>query len=550
MGARDRAGTDSSYGLLRVYSYYRFALSLLLLVMYFALRRADIVEFFLPSLYIGTAVPYALLNLLTLVLVLRRPRDPRPRHVFAMLVLDIAALVLVTHASGGVNSGFAVLLMVTVAAAAVFVRGQVATLVAAVASLAVLSEAVFLMAARASGVGTLFSAGVLGMLLFLSSLLVQRLAARLESSQELALEKSGEVIELQRLNQLIIERMRTGILFIDANDRVRIANQAALQLLGLGDTGDRRLPAPVARALAQWRADPWQAIAPLRIEDGGPLVQLAFTRIQAASGDGTLVFAEDFTQVAQQAQQLKLVSLGRLTASIAHEIRNPLGSISHAAQLLRESPQLPAEDQRLVDIVLGNSRRTNEVIESVLTLSRGHQPRPERIRLRAWLQRFVDELQLRGSGELPRVRVEVAPEETEVSVDPTHLRQILHNLCENGLRYSLRETGAATLLLRAATDPDTGLSQLDVVDQGPGIAAADSASIFEPFFTTEVSGTGLGLYLSRELCEANQIRLEYRREPGAGSCFRLNFPHPDRRAITRDATQGGTTRNPHARSTA
>jgi len=244
------------------------------------------------------------------------------------------------------------------------------------------------------------------------------------------------------------------------------------------------------------------------------------------------VFAEDFTRIAQQAQQLKLASLGRLTASIAHEIRNPLGSISHAAQLLRESSDLPADDHRLVEIVIGNAERTNEVIESVLTLSRGQQPRPERILLGEWLQRFAVELRQRTHDARIDLEVTAGAAQATVSADPTHLRQVLQNLAENGLRYSLRAVGEPSLALRLDTDPQTGLPFLDVIDHGTGVPAEDIDRIFEPFFTTEATGTGLGLYLSRELCEASQTRLEYRAEPGAGGCFRLCFPHPDRRTAT------------------
>lgn len=259
------------------------------------------------------------------------------------------------------------------------------------------------------------------------------------------------------------------------------------------------------------------------------MVRLSFARIQAPAGDGTLVFAEDFTQITQQAQQLKLASLGRLTASIAHEIRNPLGSISHAAQLLRESPELPREDKRLVDIVIGNAQRTNEVVETVLTLSRGRLPQPERTALAPWLAAFVADYHSQGHTSAPRIEVSVEPMTLEVSMDLAHLRQVLQNLCDNGLRYSLRQTGQAALSLRASVDPESGFAALDVIDRGPGVPEESVDAIFEPFFTTETSGTGLGLYLSRELCEANRVRIEYRREPQGGSCFRLVFPHPDRR---------------------
>ncbi|MFM7785310.1 MAG: sensor histidine kinase [Gammaproteobacteria bacterium] len=533
MNPPEAVDTQNRYGLLRVYSYYRLALAALLLLMFAALRGTETGALMQRGLYLGTAVSYAVLNAIVLALVLARRRTPRPRKVFALLVLDIATLVVITHASGGINSGFAVLLMVTVGAGAVMVPGQIATLVAAVASIGVLAEALYVVVQRDQPVSGVFSAGVLGALLFASSLLVQGLAGRLARSQALAQQRAGEVLELQRVNQLIVQRMLTGILFIDAEDRIRVANGSAARLLGLpesvlGESG-AELPATLAEALHTWRAQPDWVLPPIRPREDGPSVRLSFARIQAPAGDGTLVFAEDFTQITQQAQQLKLASLGRLTASIAHEIRNPLGSISHAAQLLRESPELPREDRRLVEIVIGNAQRTNEVVETVLTLSRGRLPQPERTALSPWLAAFVAEYHPQTNTVTPRIEVSVEPETLEVSMDLAHLRQVMQNLCDNGLRYSLRETGQATLALRASVDPESGLAALDVIDRGPGVPEESVDAIFEPFFTTETSGTGLGLYLSRELCEANRVRIEYRREPQGGSCFRLVFPHPDRR---------------------
>jgi len=437
-----RPDAESGYTLLRVYSYYRSALALLLCLMFFLLIRSESAVTLQRGLYLNTTLTYAALALLQLAAVLLRPRAPRPRNVFAMLLMDIAALILISHASGGINGGHAVLLMVVTGAAAVFVPGQIATLVAAVASIAVLLEALWLVYREVSPIGEVFSAGLLGVLLFTSSVLVQRLAVRLQKSQALATQRAREVAELQQLNQLIVQRMQTGILLVDGGNRVRIANHAASRLLGTGmrefADEDASVPAAITAALETWRRNPQRLLAPFKLREDGPQVQLSFAKLESATGDATLVFAEDFTRIAQQAQQLKLASLGRLTASIAHEIRNPLGSISHAAQLLRESSELPADDHRLVEIVIGNAERTNEVIESVLTLSRGQQPRPERIALREWLGRLATELRQRMPDA--RIQLDAEGQASEASVDPTHLRQILQNLAENGLRYSLRAT--------------------------------------------------------------------------------------------------------------
>lgn len=539
MSLRPASPTASGDPLLRIYAWYRFALSVLLLISYSVFSSARNATHFLPLLYLGTAIPYAVLNLLTLVVVLVRPRHHRPRHLFLILAIDIAALVLITHASGGINSGFAVLLMVTVAAAAIFVTGQIATLVAAVASLAVLAEALILIIVHDGSSGTLLPAGLLGMLLFASSLLIQRLAVRLRHSQQLAHEKTAEVTELEQLNQLIVQRMRTGLLFLDTDDHIRIANESALHLLGItahtddiaGGNAQQLLPPQVQQALQHWREDPQHVGAPLQLRENGPLVLLSFTRLQGPNGNGTLTFVEDFSQITQQAQQLKLASLGRLTASIAHEIRNPLGSISHAGQLLRESTRLSPEDGRLVEIVLGNAQRTNQVIESVLTLSRGQLPNPELIVLDEWLRHFVNEFPQHVADTSIRIELRESGNGIEVRVDPTHLRQVMTNVCENGLRYSRRSTGEATLDIALHTDPRNGLAYMDVIDQGAGVAPEMIGSIFEPFFTTEHGGTGLGLYLAAQLCEANRIRLEYLNTAETGSCFRLNFGHPRRRSV-------------------
>lgn len=543
MNAGTRAIVEHGDPLFRIYAWYRLALSLLLLVGFLAFPVGDPDIPFQPLLYLGTTVPYAVLNLVTLVAVIARPRQPRTRHLFMMFVLDIAALVLITHASGGISSGFAILLMVTVATAAIFVPGQIATLVAAVASLAVLADALLLIVMHDNRSDTLLPSGLLGMLLFAGSLSMQRLATRLRHSQQLAHERAEEVLELERINRLIVQRMRTGILFLDTRNRVRIANDAASQLLNIDPHANatRRLllPPQAREAMERWREDPQQPASPVRLRENGPLVLLSFTQLAGPSEAGTLVFAEDFSQITQQAQQLKLASLGRLTASIAHEIRNPLGSISHAAQLLRESPQLPPEDARLVEIVLGNAQRTNDVIESVLTLSRGQPPHPEIIALGDWLQRFAGEFGQRNASAAITVSIDPVASGLEVRVDPTHLHRVLTNLCENGLRYSERSTGKATLDIALWADPQSRLARVDVIDQGSGIAPGMIEHVFEPFFTTEHGGTGLGLYLARELCEANQMHLEYVDVPQGGGCFRLHFGHPRRRNASSIETGNG-----------
>ena len=231
----------------------------------------------------------------------------------------------------------------------------------------------------------------------------------------------------------------------------------------------------------------------------------------------------------QRVRQMKLASLGRLTASIAHEIRNPLGAISHASQLLEEAPALAPAEKRLVEIILNHCARVNHIIEDVLHMSRQRQEASERVNLQDWLAQFVENYrsthQLNGA-----ITISVTPPETELRVIISQLEQILNNLFENGLRYSAQSTGFTTLSLEGGmTGPqEFQVPFLHVIDDGPGVDPQTEEHLFEPFHTTENAGTGLGLYISKELCEANQAQLSYRRTESGKSCFSIHFPHPDR----------------------
>ena len=267
---------------------------------------------------------------------------------------------------------------------------------------------------------------------------------------------------------------------------------------------------------------------PFDIAPTTPEIRANFSAVRPERPDAdVIVFLEDTVEIQQQAQQLKLAALGRLSASIAHEIRNPLGAISHAGQLLSESRNLDKGDTRLTDIINMQSRRLNGVIENVLELSRRSPPSPIRLNLLAWLTEFVAEFRQSMPDEV-EIHISVNPDSTEVRVDPGQLNQAVTNLVLNGLRYSKEETGHAKLVIEGGIDATTDRAYLNVVDDGPGVADEQISHLFEPFFTTERTGTGLGLYLTRELCEANQARVTYTRNPNRGSCFRITFAHPDR----------------------
>jgi two-component system sensor histidine kinase PilS (NtrC family) len=236
-----------------------------------------------------------------------------------------------------------------------------------------------------------------------------------------------------------------------------------------------------------------------------------------------VVFLEDTSLIAERVQQAKLAALGRLSASIAHEIRNPIGAMSHAGQLLAESPGMRTEERRLTDIIRVNARRVSQIVESVLALSKRDKTRPERLQLRPWLEDFAREFVQTLELDEAAVRVTQTAIDVEADMDPTHLHQIVWNLCDNAVKYASAAAGAIAVDLACGIVETSGRPYVEVADRGSGIDPAKAEEIFEPFYTGQPGGTGLGLYISRELAERNGATLRYHARPGGGSMFRVVF---------------------------
>ncbi|MFA7552737.1 MAG: ATP-binding protein [Spongiibacteraceae bacterium] len=537
---------QQNHSLLKIYTVYRVLLSCALLSTFFLSSDKSLLGQLKPEQFIYTAGFYLLINLIGLLLILPKKIPFNSQQLFVNFLFDITIVIILTDASNGVASGLGMLLVVIVAASSIMLRGQLALLSAAFASLAIIADTSRLITGGSLPTSSFLPAGLLGMVFFITAFLIHTLAVRIRGAQTLAAQRAIDVEKLQTLNQNIVQRMRTGIIVVDQLDRVQLANTAARELLAIPKNGSNcsgekpsDLNTQLLLQLHQWRQSPYYQTPLFRASETGPELQASFSAL-ADGDDGntdTLIFIEDNRRIAQQAQQIKLASLGRLTASIAHEIRNPLGAISHAAQLLAESEQLDSADQRLSEIIQKHSKRMNNVIENVLQLSTRSAPNPEKFDLNKWLQQFIDEFENNDhdSGHnndqvYKNFNITLTSDQPcEVTMDCSQLNQVLTNLAQNGLRYSLQQTGRATLQFHSQINPSTGLAVLDIIDDGPGIEQQALGKLFEPFYTTEVKGSGLGLYISRELCEANEARLDYLRNNKGKSCFRISFPHPDRR---------------------
>ncbi|MDH4276081.1 MAG: ATP-binding protein, partial [Gammaproteobacteria bacterium] len=427
------------------------------------------------------------------------------------IAADIVAISLVMFASGGVNSGVGMLLIVVIAGGSVVLSRRATVAMAAAAALAELGL---------QTLGTYWldfapqftQAGLLGSVYFATALLGHVLVRRVRESEELAQQRGMDLANMAQLNDYIIRRMQSGVLVIDEHNHIRLMNESAWYLLGTPINQYLRTLEAISPELfdfvQRWRADNEFTPAPFKAPKSEVKVLPRFARLGLGENKGMVIFLEDSALLTQQAQHLKLASLGRLTASIAHEIRNPLGAISHASQLLEESPTLQPADKRMTQIIREQAVRVNTIIESIMQLSRRDRTRPELFGLLRWLNAFVAEFSRAHGIEAGRLAVEIDPAETEVRMDPAHLHQVLSNLVHNALRHSPAAEGQPQVRLRGGIARELRGPFLDVIDNGKGIDPETATQIFEPFFSTDTQGTGLGLYIARELCESNQAALD------------------------------------------
>jgi len=437
--------------------------------------------------------------------------------------IDIVAATLATHALPEAAAGIALLLLFNIGSAALLLPLRFGLGSALLAGAAMSAEYVWTVLGE-SAQQRPFAEVLMFSVSFLSiAMLTYLLGRQMRDSHALAERRGAELADLAAVNELIIRRMHAGVLLVDGTGHVQLANEAAGALLG--DTGGRSLDllAPeVSRRLRQWRTEGKVSDTPLRLGTDQAEVLPRFAGLLGNS-DIALVFLDDASQVSRRAESLTLATLGRFSASLAHEIRNPLAAINYAAQLLEESPKIADGDRRLLQIVHQQCQRTNDIVESVLGLARRERATPEQLDLTAFCRRFVNDFR----DTMPEGTGTVTAAGANLSLpgmfDSRHLYQVLTVLVQNALNHG-RQPGQ-TALVTVHPHREGANPMVDVIDRGPGIPEGVAAQLFRPFYTTSEHGTGLGLYIARELCQANDARLDYiARGAGTGSCFRITLP--------------------------
>ncbi len=515
--------------------FSRLLLASFLVLAFFSATSPGVLGSSFPALFSAVSINYLMLVVAN-GLLLRWRVATAEQQAYLMVFVDIISVTLLMHSSGGVTSGLGMLLLVSIIGGSLLMAGQAALLFAALASLAVLSEQMYAQITHSLATPGFFQAGILGASFFAVALLAHVLSLRIRETEQLATQRGVDLANMAELNEYIIQHMRTGILAVDNERKIHLVNTSARELLGSSEIAAGQSLATACPALAHEleisRRDRHRTkSAVFRAIPGGRDLKPGFAQLGSSGAAGTLIFLEDNAGVTQQAQQIKLASLGRLTASIAHEIRNPLGAISHAGQLIEESPDLSGSDRRLTEIIRTNSARVNGIIESILQLSRREPSRTRPIELCGWLTQFGEEFKRDYGLDDDTVEVQTEENETLVRADTGQIRQVLTILCENSLKHGKPDDHPLRIHIRSGLAPETGGPFVDITDNGPGVKANIARQMFEPFFTTRNTGTGLGLYIARELCECNQVRLEYLPVSEGGSCFRISFPDPRKREL-------------------
>ncbi len=472
-----------------------------------------------PNAFITAAGLYFLYGLLTFWWIQRDAMPLTLPVVTSALLAGDVAFIAMNMAAGGASGGsLPILLFPQLAASGWLLRTRTAFFHAALATVALLSLDFWRLAEGQIGGAQPFQTGLISFGYFATVGVAVALGAYTKASEDLAAQRGIDIANLEQVNRLIIQDMQDGVLVVDLNGVVRGHNAQVTRLLGgFGRMrGGMRL-AEFSGTLhdywRRWQEDYAESLPPFKVEPTQRLLRVRLVRIGSGLNGGTLIYLEDLGRAQTEAQQMKLAAMGRLTASIAHEVRNPLSAINQAAQLLEEDGAVVPEGQRLLNMIRNNAKRIDRIVGEVLQLNRRDRQQPEVIAFGEFMHSLTDEIVQAENIPPGAIAMDVSPD-LLVIFDRGHLNQIVWNLVRNAWQHCQKKERSIRIAARAGYMGDAVICEL--ADDGPGIPAELRGQIFEPFFTTRPGGTGLGLYIARELADANGAALELLpRSPGA-----------------------------------
>lgn len=507
---------------IRIINVFRFILSLVFVLFYLLIDQPGGLMRESIQLFTGIALAYAVFSVMLLII---NPYKANTLTYFhpIQIVIDIVFILLMMHAAGGIQSGLGLLLIITIVTASLVSDGRLSLFYASVATIGLLLEHSYQMARWDLSATSYTQPVMLSLSCFATAWLAYSLAKRILQSEALASARGIDLENLEQVNALITQEMHDGVIVVDQYAKIRHYNAQADMLLGV-PLQKNNLSALTHHAPALVSAfNDWLNQSVLAdyciVTINNKALRIRVESIHTLNRQlGAVIFMQDWSQLQSIAQQTKLAALGRLTANIAHEIRNPLSAISHANQLMQEENKEVA-NTRMLQIVADNVGRIEGIIKDVLELNRRDRTQQENIHLNQFITDFHH--QFCAVEKIPPLHfgLSLLSKEETILFDHRHLTQILWNVCKNGWEHSHKN--AESLTLHCVPIGDAGLI-IEIRDNGHGVQEQDRNKLFEPFYTTKTTGNGLGLYISRELAEANGAILRYQ-ALDSGSAFILQL---------------------------
>lgn len=510
------AGSDEEgWQILFYYNIYRLGLTILLL----AIASPVLGTFTTGTNVYGLMVPavgIAALSLIAFITIqLRKPALYLQAHL--LFLLDIVFITMLTFSRQLLDSSTLILYVTTAAATAVLFQLRISILYTILCAFLILYNDYTKFMEGDLIIRNYYLTPLLVVGLFSVVAIVGRIASRSRSVQNVVEEQEKVLQDLDRINQVILEQLDLGVMFLDDRLNIQQINRRARDMIGNFISGQDRIIGELAGVISSHLKTGMNATFNFRVQTRDYGLSTLPLR------NGHLVQIEDQTQVQKQIQQSKLASIGRMASAISHEIRNPLNAINHAAQLLEPEQKQDSEDADLIKIIRTHARRIDQIIKSVLERSRPGKPNRKKLGLQPWLKVFIDTFhQTISPGE---VTLTTSGADATIEFDPTQLEQVITNLCQNSIKYAKPESGNLKIHFHVGSAAD-GAPFLEVTDNGQGVEADKVDLLFEPFHTSDSQSTGLGLFLVREFCQINGADIEYVRGKKSHG-FRILFTQSD-----------------------
>ena len=495
----------------RLYSFFSFGVAIIFLGFYF---YEDQLQWWQPA--VPKLLPIALSGYLTLtistIVASRKQRNVHTDQLLPYFMTDILFYGLLLLYLAPQQTDITAIMFITVGLGNFLVSKQYGFLLAAMATLMVLSNGFVYPEHQITD--QVLSSSFISMGYFIEAAIIQSLKTRITEARSSAEKSENQLLTASKINSIIIDRMQTGVCVVNNSGQILSLNRSVEERIAPSHAG-QNIPEELFERMKVWQEHKLQNddAIDIKLSNGNRFsVMISFAEINDVT---TLIFIEDKDTVARRANQFKLESLARMAASIAHEIRNPLNAVSHAAQLIQDNPKLDEDDKRLCDIIVNQSTRMDAIIQNVLQISKRKTTEPKWLNLEQWIESFFHEFKQQN-----QVTFETSLIPMRIRFDPSQLYQVLWNLSSNAIRYG-HASKDSPICIEFKQLPKR--ASIRIMDNGPGISEQELSYLFEPFHTTSAKGTGLGLYLVKELCEANHAEIRYHNRLSGGACFEILF---------------------------